>query len=144
MALQHLQHHRQQAHLHIQLPVFPVQLVHSHEQHALHIIRAHWGAATCVSAAVAHLWSLPNTLHFDLLLLLTPLVAVNVAAAAAAVAVAAAADTTCCHHLLLPLDIAAIAIAIATMSTVSGPRLCKMHVLRCLCDEGVHVHASQS
>ena len=55
MALQHLQHNTQKAHLDIQLPVFLVQLLQSHQQHALDSTGAHAAAAArLVSAAVSH------------------------------------------------------------------------------------------
>ena len=59
MALQHLQHHSEQAHLHVQLPVLLVQLLNGHQQHALNSGGAHLCAAAAVPTAVPNCWSLP-------------------------------------------------------------------------------------
>ena len=60
MALQHLQHHPEQPHLHVQLPVLLVQLLNGHQQHALHSAGAHLcTAAADVPTAVPNCGSLP-------------------------------------------------------------------------------------
>lgn len=58
MALQHLQHKPQQAHLNVQLSVLFVKLFHRHQQHAFDSTGGQNVAASLVTTAMPYYWAL--------------------------------------------------------------------------------------